>query len=89
VAHLGARAGFYEGEPAERLRGGTGSPLVADDFARYAAFWVEPIQTTYRGLTVLELPPNTQGFAALQVFDRLLEKAYADERRRLVDPESS
>ncbi|WP_409329491.1 gamma-glutamyltransferase [Trujillonella humicola] len=73
LAARGPRAGFYEGEPAERLCAGlTGSPLRPDDLAAFRAEWVEPISTTYRGLTVVEFPPNTQGFAALQVL-RLLD----------------
>ena len=111
-----------------------GSPLRADDFAAFHAEWVEPITTTYRGYSVYQLPPNTQGFTALQILNliegydvaawgdgtadyyhhmaeavkiafadreewltdprfvdipvqRLIAKAYADERRRLIDPE--
>jgi oxamate amidohydrolase len=30
---------------------------------------VEPISTTYRGYTAYEFPPNTQGFAALQILN--------------------
>ena len=112
-----------------------GSPLRADDFAAFHAEWVEPITATYRGYSVYELPPNTQGFTALQILNllegydvaawgdgtadyyhhmaeavkvafadreewltdpsfvdipvqRLITKAYADERRRLIDPDS-
>src|SRR5262249_41860059 len=31
--------------------------------------WVQPISTTYRGWRVHELPPNTQGIAALLMLD--------------------
>ena len=48
-----------------------GSPLRADDFAAFHAEWVEPIRATYRGYTVYELPPNTQGFTALQILNLL------------------
>jgi oxamate amidohydrolase len=137
IAGKGARAGFYEGAIAERICAGLqpqGSPLRADDFAAFHAEWVEPITATYRGYSVYELPPNTQGFTALQILNliegydvaawgdgtadyyhymaeavkvafadreewltdpnfvdipvqRLIAKAYADERRRLIDPE--
>jgi gamma-glutamyltranspeptidase len=71
IARDGPRA-MYEGELPERICGALrpqGSPLVPDDFAAFRAEWVEPISTTYRGDTVFELPPNTQGFAALQILN--------------------
>ncbi|WP_036967553.1 gamma-glutamyltransferase family protein, partial [Promicromonospora kroppenstedtii] len=69
----GARGGFYEGGLARHLAapGAQGSPLTPDDLAAYHAEWVEPISTTYRGYEVHELPPSTQGFTALQVFNLL------------------
>lgn len=135
LAREGPRA-FYEGEVAERICAAVaprGSPLRAEDFAAYAAEWTEPIATEYRGLLVQEMPPNTQGLAALLILNlvegydvaawgdgsadyhhhlaeaarlayadrdawcadprfvdipvrRLLDKGYAAERRRLIDP---
>jgi gamma-glutamyltranspeptidase / glutathione hydrolase len=61
-------AAFYGGPIAKaivaalRERGGV---LDLDDLSEFAPEWVEPISTTYRGWTVYELPPNTQGIAAL------------------------
>jgi oxamate amidohydrolase len=72
VARDGARNGFYEGDLANRICGAlekAGSPLRADDFAAFRADWVDPISTTYRGFTAYEFPPNTQGFAALQILN--------------------
>src|SRR5690606_38517756 len=69
LAASGARAGFYEGAVARRICEGIskgGSPLTPDDFAGYEARWVEPITTSYRGYDVFQMPPSTQGFAALQ-----------------------
>jgi gamma-glutamyltranspeptidase/glutathione hydrolase len=66
------RAGFYEGKTAEailrvsREKGGT---MTAADLKDYQPEWVEPISTTYRGWTVSELPPNTQGIAALMMLN--------------------
>lgn len=71
IAEKGARAGFYEGALADRICAGLkdGSPLRAEDFASYSARWVEPIHSSYRGYEVYQLPPNTQGFAALQILN--------------------
>lgn len=71
IARDGARAGFYEGRVGEQLCDIDGSPLVADDYAEYEAEWVEPITGRYRDLTLVELPPNTQGFTAIQILGML------------------
>ena len=69
------RAGFYEGETAaailaaSQLAGGT---LTAADLAEFRAGWVEPISVEYRGWKVSEIPPNTQGIAALSML-RIME----------------
>ncbi|KDN80655.1 gamma-glutamyltransferase [Kitasatospora cheerisanensis] len=71
LAAHGPRDGFYRGSTAERIcaaLGPLGSPLTPDDFAGYRAEWVEPLTGGYRGLTVTELPPATQGLTALQLF---------------------
>ena len=137
IASQGARAGYYEGAIADRICKDLqpqGSPLRTEDFAAFKAEWCEPITATYRGYDVYELPPNTQGFTALQILNliegydvaawgdgtadyyhhmaeavkvafadreewltdpkhvdipvqRLIAKAYANERRRLIDRE--
>lgn len=74
LARLGPREGFYEGALAERLTAGVrpqGSPLAAEDLAGYRAEWVEPLVGSYRGYDVYEMPPPTQGFAALQILHLL------------------
>ena len=48
-----------------------GGFLTVDDFAAHQADWVEPISTTYRGYQLHELPPNTQGFVALEMLNIL------------------
>jgi gamma-glutamyltranspeptidase/glutathione hydrolase len=43
----------------------TGGLLTADDLAGHRSQWVEPINTTYHGYEVWEIPPNGQGLTAL------------------------
>ena len=66
-------AGFYEGKTAEailaRLEASKGGTMTAADLKDYQPEWVDPISTTYRGWTVYELPPNTQGIAALMMLN--------------------
>ena len=61
-------AGFYEGETADALLAASrerGGMLAVEDLREFRAEWVDPISTTYRGWKIYELPPNTQGLAAL------------------------
>jgi len=107
--------------------------LTERDFSDHSSTWVDPVSTSYRGYQVWELPPNTQGIAALQMLNllepydltsmghnssdylhrlieakkiafedrarfyadpmfsavptaELISKAYADQRRSLIDP---
>jgi gamma-glutamyltranspeptidase/glutathione hydrolase len=39
--------------------------LSEEDLAAHRSEWVEPLRRTYRGVEVCELPPNSQGAAAL------------------------
>ena len=70
----GGRDAFYRGPVAERIvafsreHGGFFAPA---DFASHTSDWVEPISTTYRGVTVWEIPPPGQGLAALQMLSIL------------------
>jgi gamma-glutamyltranspeptidase/glutathione hydrolase len=48
-----------------------GGFLTPDDLASHRADWVQPISTTYRGYELHELPPNTQGFVALEMLNIL------------------
>jgi gamma-glutamyltranspeptidase/glutathione hydrolase len=63
VAEEGPR-GFYEGPVADALA--RASWLAPEDLAAFAARWVTPMRGTYGGLEVLEMPPPTQGVAALE-----------------------
>jgi gamma-glutamyltranspeptidase/glutathione hydrolase len=73
IAATGARA-FYEGEIAEDMAktlAARGSFLTAEDFARHRGEAVEPISSNYRGLDVLEIPPNGQGLTAIVMLNIL------------------
>src|SRR5207237_82980 len=67
IAKDGPRA-FYEGPIAEDMAStlaALGSVLTAEDFARHRGEAVTPISTNYRGVDLVEIPPNTQGLTAL------------------------
>jgi gamma-glutamyltranspeptidase/glutathione hydrolase len=73
IAAKGARA-FYEGEIADdmaRTVAARGSFLTAEDFAAHRGDAVTPISTNYRGLDLIEIPPNGQGLTALVMFNIL------------------
>jgi gamma-glutamyltranspeptidase len=130
------REGFYEGETGRELARFSrehGGFFTERDLAEQRARWGEPVSTTYRGVTIYETPPPTQGVSVLQMLNllepydlsrldylgpdlvhllvqakqiafhdrdrliadpefvkvpvaRLVSKAYADERRPLMDP---
>jgi gamma-glutamyltranspeptidase / glutathione hydrolase len=66
------RDAFYKGALAQAIaadmktRGGL---IDLEDLATHKAEWVEPISTNYRGYDVLEMPPSTQGFVALEMLN--------------------
>ena len=67
-------AAFYEGAPAEaaeRASAASGGVLAAADFAAHAGNFDTPLSTTFRGLTVLECPPNTHGRAVIDALATL------------------
>jgi gamma-glutamyltranspeptidase/glutathione hydrolase len=73
IAAKGPRA-FYEGPIADDMVAtvaARGSFLAAEDFAGHRGETVAPITTNYRGLDILELPPNTQGLTALVLLNIL------------------
>jgi gamma-glutamyltranspeptidase/glutathione hydrolase len=66
------RDGYYKGKTADAIlqiskeQGGT---MTAADLAEFQPEWVQTITTTYRGWTVHEIGPNTQGIAALMMLN--------------------
>jgi gamma-glutamyltranspeptidase/glutathione hydrolase len=67
IADGGADA-FYRGEIGAEIARAVleaGGVLSADDLAAHHGDWVAPISTTYRGVDVATMPPNSQGITAL------------------------
>ena len=68
------RDAFYRGEIADRIDAfmrANGGFLRKIDFEKHTSTWVEPASVNYRGYDVCELPPNSQGLAALQMLNIL------------------
>ncbi|WP_108787397.1 gamma-glutamyltransferase [Erythrobacter sp. Alg231-14] len=69
------RDAFYEGDLAETMvtyLQRQGSAFTVADFAAHTSEWVDPACAEYRnGYELCELPPNSQGFAALQMVNIL------------------
>ena len=69
------RDAFYDGPLTEVMVDylqRQGSAFTKEDFAAHESTWVEPACAAYRdGFELCELPPNSQGFAALQMVNIL------------------
>lgn len=66
------RDGYYQGPTAESIVAVStelGGAMTLEDLADFQPEWVTPISTTYRGWQVYEIPPNTQGIAALMMLN--------------------
>ncbi|MFN8946201.1 MAG: gamma-glutamyltransferase family protein, partial [Alphaproteobacteria bacterium] len=64
------RDAFYKGELARAMDAyfrRIGADMRLSDLAAHKGEWVDPVSVRYRGYDVYELPPNTQGVAALQM----------------------
>ncbi|MGV3761407.1 gamma-glutamyltransferase [Parapedobacter sp.] len=62
------RAGFYEGETADRIVAEmtAGNGIIShDDLKDYEAKWRNPVVSTYRGYRVVSMPPPSSGGIAL------------------------
>jgi gamma-glutamyltranspeptidase/glutathione hydrolase len=73
IAAQGAR-GFYQGPVARDIAAtvsARGGSLAGEDLGAHAGEQAEPISTNYRGLDVVELPPNGQGLTALVMLNIL------------------
>jgi gamma-glutamyltranspeptidase/glutathione hydrolase len=73
IANEGPSA-YYSGEIAAailRTSSKLGGTMTAEDLAGYSSEWVTPISIDYRGWKIYELPPNSQGIAALEMLNIL------------------
>lgn len=78
---------FYSGEIAERMvatSASLGGRLSMYDLAGHRGEWVKPLTTDYHGLTVAEMPPNSQGLTALLALN-LIERVDLGGRWGAVD----
>jgi len=63
IAEQGA-AGFYRGETAQAIADEMrrdGGVITTEDLTRYRAVWREAVVSTYRGYTLLTMPPSSSG----------------------------
>jgi gamma-glutamyltranspeptidase/glutathione hydrolase len=70
----GGRDAFYDGPIADTIDAyfkRIGGWLSRDDLRAHHAEWVEPLVTTYRGVSVYAMGANTQGLATLQMLNIL------------------
>lgn len=68
------RGVFYRGEIARAIvakSNSLGGTMTLADLAAYRGVWTEPVQTTYHGYDVMELPPPSQGFATIEALNVL------------------
>ena len=70
----GGRDAYYAGPigvEITRAVQAAGGVLTTDDLAAHRGEWVEPIATTYNGVEVATIPPNSQGITALMALNVL------------------
>jgi gamma-glutamyltranspeptidase / glutathione hydrolase len=63
---------LYKGEVARAMlktSQSLGGTMTTEDLEGFCAEWVEPVSIDYRGWRVSELPPNSQGMAALEMLN--------------------
>ncbi|MCX7281459.1 MAG: gamma-glutamyltransferase family protein, partial [Alphaproteobacteria bacterium] len=89
------RDAFYRGDIAkaivakEKALGGT---MTLQDLADYKGEWVEPVLSDYKGFTLAELPPPSQGFAAnemLNILEACTAKVYPGQTLASLGPKDA
>ena len=68
------RDAFYKGEIGQAIIAKShalGGTMTLDDLSSTHATWETPLSTNYHGYDLFEMPPSTQGFAALEMMNIL------------------
>ncbi|MFQ5538311.1 MAG: gamma-glutamyltransferase [Gemmatimonadota bacterium] len=68
--------GFYRGRTAELIVAEmerSGGIITLEDLASYTAAWREPVRFTYRGHTVVSMPPSSSGGVTMAEIANILE----------------
>ena len=63
-----------------------------EDLANYKGEWVEPVLSDYKGFTLAELPPPSQGFAAnemLNILQACTAKVYPGQTLASLGPKDA
>jgi len=82
------RAVFYQGEIGQRIVAAvqaSGGHLQQSDLANHRGEWVTPVSVNYRGYDLYEIPPNSQGIAALQMLNIMQQFPLAEWGRNSAD----
>ncbi len=75
VLQAGGREAFYKGELAKAIVAKStalGGTMTLQDLAAYRGEWMEAATGTYHGFEILELPPPSQAWAAIEIL-KILE----------------
>ena len=89
----GGRDAYYEGDIAADIvkeLNALGGVHTVEDFANQRAQYVDPVSLTYRGLEIVELPPNNHGVVVLMLlkmmerFGKLSDDSSAPERHHMM-----
>lgn len=84
----GGRDAYYTGEIGERIIKAVqaaGGHLQASDLASHRGEWVTPVSVNYKGYDLYEIPPNSQGIAALQMLNIIKQFPMAEFGRSSAD----
>ncbi len=82
------RDAYYKGDIGQRIVAAVqaaGGHLQSSDLAAHSGEWVVPVSVNYRGYDVYELPPNSQGIAALQMLNIMQQFPLAEWGRGSAD----